>query len=146
MVHDEQHDLCALGTILSNDLTAEVCHVRDCQEASVALSQDHLPQLVLTDTKLPDGSWEDILKLAVAASQAVNVLIFSRVGNIGLYIEAMTRGAFDFITPNIPPRTFVQVLKSAAEDVHRRRELPQNPHSRERYGSVFYAMSFDAKS
>jgi FixJ family two-component response regulator len=42
----------------------------------------------------------------------MNVLIISRVGNIGLYVEAMIRGAFDFITPNIPPRTFVQVLKS----------------------------------
>jgi len=58
MVHNEQNCLGGLGTILSEDLIAEVRHVCDCHEASVALSQDRVPRLVLTDTKLPDGSWE----------------------------------------------------------------------------------------
>lgn len=122
MVHKQQSWLQGLQTILSEHLMAEVNHVRDCEEACVALKRDRVPQLVLTDTKLPDGSWEDILKSAVIAREPVNVLIISRVGNIALYREAIVRGAFDFITPNIPPVIFVQVLKSAAEDVHRRRK------------------------
>ena len=100
MVHDDQSWLCALGIILSENLMAEISHVCNCQAASVALSLPRIPDLVLTDTKLPDGSWEDILSLAVTATQPVNVLIISRVGNIGLYTDAMMRGAFDFITLN----------------------------------------------
>ena len=122
LVHDERSHLSALGAILSEQLLAEVNHVRDCEEASIALNQRCIPYLVFTDTKLPDGSWEDILKLAATSTQAVNVFVVSRVGNIGLYTEAMMRGAFDFITPNIPPAAFVEVLRTAMEDVYRRRQ------------------------
>lgn len=122
MVHETRSYLGTLGVILSEQLRAEIRHVGDCQEASCALHERRVPHLVLTDSKLPDGSWEDILEMAATASQPVNVLVVSRIGNIGLYTDAMMRGAFDVITPNIPPTVFIRVLSNAAEDVYRRRE------------------------
>jgi len=76
---------------------------------------------VFTDTKLPDGTFEDILGLAAKARQAVNVLVASEVGNIRLYEDAMEHGAFDFLTPNIEPRQFRSVFASASRDAQERR-------------------------
>jgi PleD family two-component response regulator len=122
MVHGESDCLCTLGAVLSERLLARVTHARDCSEASRALEERTVPDLIVSATKLRDGSWEDILNLARMASQPVHVLVVSRVGNISLYAEVMSCGAFDFITPNIPPAAFVQVLRDAADDVCRRRE------------------------
>jgi DNA-binding NtrC family response regulator len=116
LIHGEGSALATLERVLADHLLVEVNRVHNCQEASRTLSSGFSPHLILTDTKLPDGSWEDILKVAGAADPPVNVLIVSRVGNIGLYREAISRGAFDFITPNIPPAAFVQLLNDARED------------------------------
>lgn len=121
MVHGEQSPLRALSAILSEQFCAEVTRVCNCQEAAVLLEQAAVPHVIFTDTKLPDGSWQDILRITKTASQPVNAFVVSLVGNIVLYTEVMTQGAFDFITPNIPPAAFVEVLRSAVEDVNRRR-------------------------
>jgi ActR/RegA family two-component response regulator len=117
LIHDEGSCLATLGRIFRDHLLVDFNHVRNCEEASRALSCGLRPHLILTDTKLPDGSWEEILKLAATNNPPVNVLIVSRIGNIGLYREAIRRGAYDFITPNIPPAAFVQLLKDAKEDI-----------------------------
>ena len=122
LVCDEESCLSSLGAVLRDHLLVEFTHARSCQEASHALTSVRIPHLILTDTKLADGSWEDILNLATAVIQPVNVFVVSRIGNIGLYREAMSQGAFDFITPNIPPAAFVQTLKDATEDVCLRRQ------------------------
>jgi CheY-like chemotaxis protein len=112
---NDQDSLASLGRVLTEHLLLDVTHVRNCHEAAEALASGEIPDLILTDTRLPDGSWEDILKLA--ANPPVNVLLVSRIGNIGLYREAIIQGAYDFITPNIPPAAFVQLLIDAKEDV-----------------------------
>jgi ActR/RegA family two-component response regulator len=123
LVCDEESCLSSLGAVLRDHLLVEVTGARNCQEVSHTLTCGPIPHLILTDTKLADGSWEDILDLATAVAQPVNVFIVSRIGNIGLYREAMSRGAFDFITPNIPPAAFVQALNDATEDICLRRQL-----------------------
>ena len=121
VVHDERSALASLAEILSRHFSAEVIRACNCAEASVVLERSAVPHIVFTDTKLPDGSWEHVLRMAQAAHEPVNAFVVSLVGNIVLYTEVMTRGAFDFITPNIPPNAFIEVLKDAVEDVHRRR-------------------------
>jgi DNA-binding NtrC family response regulator len=123
MVYGERSPLRNLTEVLSQQFSAEITHARNCQEARIVLEQSALPHILFTDTKLSDGSWEDVLGMAKTASQAVNAFVVSLVGNIVLYTEAMTRGAFDFITPNIPPAAFSEVLRSALEDVISRRSI-----------------------
>jgi len=124
LVCDEGSCLSSVGAVLRDHVLVEVTRARSCQEAfHTLLTCGRIPHLILTDTKLADGSWEDILNLATAVVQPVNVFIVSRIGNIGLYREAMSQGAFDFITPNIPPAAFAQALNDATEDICLRRKL-----------------------
>jgi len=100
---------------------------RDISEASQAIEGAQPPHVVFTDTKLPDGDWQDVLALALKASEAVNVVVVSAVGNISLYFEAVERGAFDLLTPNIAPRDFPLLLQAAAQDAVARRAAGASP-------------------
>jgi DNA-binding NtrC family response regulator len=99
----------------------ELTHACNCKEASQAIQQASPPLLIFTDTRLSDGTFQDILKLAAKAPKFVNVLVVSKVGNITLYMEAMECGAFDFLTPNIEPSGFPPIFLSAAADAMERR-------------------------
>src|SRR5207237_8593139 len=75
LVCDQESCLSSLGAVLRDHLLVEFTHARNCQEASRALTSGRIPHLILTDTKLADGSWEDILNLATAVIQPVNVFV-----------------------------------------------------------------------
>jgi len=119
-VHDGREHLVALERSLRVQGVG-FNRVRDCQEALEALEGGPVPLVVFTDTRLPDGTFEDILGLAAKARQAVSVLVASEVGNIRLYQEAIEHGAFDFLTPNIESRQFRFVFASASSDAQERR-------------------------
>jgi DNA-binding NtrC family response regulator len=80
------------------------------------------PHLVLADPRLPDGSWEDVVVSAATAPAPVNVIVVSEVVDIALYLEAIQRGAFDFIVPPMSLPDFTYVVRSAVDNALRRRE------------------------
>jgi two-component system response regulator PilR (NtrC family) len=96
--------------------------VRTCQEAHQTLWGRQPPHLVLTDARLPDGSWEDVVLLAAEAPVPVNVIVVSEVVDIAFYLEAIQRGAFDFIVPPLALPDLTHVVRSAADNALRRRE------------------------
>ena len=102
----------------------ETRSVRTCREAHESLWGRQPPHLVLVDPQLPDGSWEDVVVSAAAAPSHANVIVVSEVVDIPLYLEAVQRGAFDFIVPPMPMPDFTYVVRSAVDNVLRRRESP----------------------
>ncbi len=120
LVHDHGEHLARFEEALRLH-KVELTHARTCREVSQAIQQSSPPLLIFTDTRLSDGSFQDILKLAAKAEKFVNVLVVSKVGNITLYMEAMEGGAFDFLTPNIEPSRFPPIFLSAAADAVDRR-------------------------
>ena len=81
------------------------------------------PELVFTDTQLPDGTWSDVVRLAEGARAPVNVIVVSRLVDIPLYVRAIEQGAFDFITPPFESADLAYVIRCAAGNVLRRREI-----------------------
>ena len=73
LVHDQPHPLDSLKPVL-RDLSVETCSVRTCEEAGRLITQTE-PQLVFTDTSLPDGSWADVVRMAERASSRVDVIV-----------------------------------------------------------------------
>jgi ActR/RegA family two-component response regulator len=69
------------------------------QEALPFLRSTNPPHLVFTEDMLPDGSWADVVKQANGACEPVKVIVVSRVDDVGLYVDAMNGGAYDFIVP-----------------------------------------------
>ena len=94
-----------------------------CREARGFLQKPKPPHLLFTDTTLPDGTWADLLSMARQAREPVNVVIVSRVDDMGLYLETMQQGAFDFITAPFPASDVAHVVQCASTDVSRRRQV-----------------------
>jgi len=91
--------------------------LKTCGEALPLLRKADPPHLVFTEALLPDGTWADVVKLALAALKPVKVIVVSRLIDIRLYMETMDRGAFDFIVPPATSDELARVLAGAVESV-----------------------------
>jgi len=94
---------------------------KNCAEAALALWSDCPPHLVFTETRLADGNWADVLTLATKASAPVNVIVVAPFADMSLYLQAIERGAFDFIVPPLSDPEFLHVVRTAAENAISRR-------------------------
>ena len=99
----------------------EVCWMRNCQEASTLLLGANPPHLVFTEIDLSDGTWADVVKLAVKAQKAVNVIVVARLADVRFYLETIVSGAFDFIVPPLTGDELGHVVRCAVENASRRR-------------------------
>jgi DNA-binding NtrC family response regulator len=98
-----------------------VLTARNCAEAALALWSQLPPHLVFTEIQLADGGWTDVLTLSMKASAPVNVIVVSSFVDVGLYVEAIQRGAFDFIVPPHSDPELLHVVRIAAENAFSRR-------------------------
>ena len=97
--------------------SVKVNWLRYCREALPVLREADPPHLVFTEALLPDGTWTDVVKLALAALQPVKVIVVSRLIDMRLYVDTMAGGAFDFIVPPMTGDELAHVLACAVESV-----------------------------
>ncbi len=119
-VHYESEPVGALEKALEGQFV-KVCHATNCREASRLLEDSNPPHLVFTDTTLPDGTWADVLGLAAKAPATVNVIVVAHFPDMRLYVEAIERGAFDFLAPPFMAFDVAHVMRCALENVVSRR-------------------------
>lgn len=100
-----------------------VWEAQTCAEARRLLAGPKPPELVFTDTQLPDGTWSDVVRLAEGARAPVNVIVVSCLVDIPLYVSAIEQGAFDFITPPFEPSDLAYIIRCAAGNVLHRKEI-----------------------
>ena len=91
--------------------------LQNYREALPLLRAADPPHLVFTEALLPDGTWADVVKLALAALKPMKVIVVSRLIDIRLYVETMDRGAFDFIVPPATSDELAHVLAGAIASV-----------------------------
>ncbi|MGH9448557.1 MAG: response regulator [Terriglobia bacterium] len=103
-----------------------------CAEALALIGQLDSPHLVFTDTRLPDGTWADVLNLVsgVQPRNSVKVIVVSRVVDHRLYLDAIESGAFDFIAPPFEPDDVAFIVRSAILSAWERRTRTDAPSSR----------------
>ena len=120
LLHNREDIFDTLKPILDSQciVTREA---KTCGEALLSLWAKRPPHLVFTDVQLADGNWCDVVSLADKCPLPINVIVISRQLDVNLYIEAMERGAFDFITPPLEGSDVAHVVRCAAQNVLRRR-------------------------
>ena len=101
-----------LAECLQGDLVPTL-RARTCREAR-SLLQQCTPQVLFTDTSLPDGSWTDVLSLAAGQSGNIPVILVSRFDDMELYLQAIERGAFDFMSLPLRPSDVAFVFEHAS--------------------------------
>jgi DNA-binding NtrC family response regulator len=95
--------------------------LRYYREALPLLRGEDPPHLVFAEALLPDGTWADVVKLALEALKPVKVIVVSRLIDVRLYVETMAGGAFDFIVPPMTSDELAHILACAVESVSNQR-------------------------
>jgi DNA-binding NtrC family response regulator len=98
-------------------LSVKVNWLQNCREALPVLREADPPHLIFTEALLPDGTWADVVKLALEALKPVKVIVVSRLIDVGLYVQTMGSGAFDFIVPPVTRDELAHVLAGAVGSV-----------------------------
>jgi DNA-binding NtrC family response regulator len=120
LVHGRPSPLQGLEQALQI-LAVKTNQAQTISQAKQVLEVREPPELVFTDTQLPDGTWTDVVRLGEAAAVPVNVIVVSRLVDVRFYVEVIEGGAFDFIAPPFEPSGLAHVVYCAAGNVLRRR-------------------------
>lgn len=104
-----------------------VVHVPSRAQACRQLDRANPSPLVFTDTRLPDGTWADILALAGKAALPVNVIVVAGAVNTRLYVDAIEGGAFDFVSAPFDSEDVAYVTRCAWENALARRTATRRP-------------------
>jgi two-component system C4-dicarboxylate transport response regulator DctD len=97
-------------------------------DAVSALSKAR-PDVVLTDMRMPGMSGFDLLEAAHSQHPDLPVVLISAHGDVPLAVEAMGKGAYNFLEKPYDPGRLITVLKHAAEN-HRLTQDNRNLRAR----------------
>ncbi|MCW5828511.1 MAG: sigma-54-dependent Fis family transcriptional regulator [Deltaproteobacteria bacterium] len=111
LVDDEPSSLLAL-TIFLKKAGHEVTTASD-GEAALRVIEDMAPEVVVTDYRMEPLTGLDVLKKVQELQYPVEVILLTGEGTIGLAVEAMKMGAFDFLTKPVKPEDLNKVVNLA---------------------------------
>jgi DNA-binding NtrC family response regulator len=100
----------------------EVLEASTLAEARAALEQNQADICVL-DIKLPDGNGLQLMDDVVHESWQPKFIVITAYGEIDIAVDAMKKGAVDFLTKPLNMKTLKQSIERAEEIVTMRREL-----------------------
>lgn len=85
------------------------------EEALLAIKQDGLPKVVITDICLPGLSGENILTSILHQDPDVPVILITGHGDISMAVNALRNGAYDFIEKPFPIDRLIDTTRRAQE-------------------------------
>ncbi len=91
--------------------------------------KERLPALVITDVMLPDGNGIDLLEQLLRTNPGLPVIVITAFGTIRMAVEAIKKGAYDYLTKPFEKEELSLVVRQALQG----RELPQDIN---RYGII----------
>ncbi len=127
IVDDEAGIVEMLSIVFANE-GYRIVTARSCTEGLARL-EARLPDLVLTDVKMPDGSGFEILKRSRELAPAVPVVMITAYTTTKTAIEALKAGAYDYISKPFDVEEMKHVVARALE---RKRLSDQNVALKER--------------
>lgn len=114
VVDDEKDMLVLLKRSLEPDLKILVMTASSGEEALKIYSEQHF-DLVLADIKMPGISGMELLELIKKGNPDQTVVMMTAFGSIDTAVEAMKRGAYDFITKPFDHDALILRLEKALE-------------------------------
>jgi DNA-binding NtrC family response regulator len=84
------------------------------------------PSIVVTDLKMPRMDGMQLLEQIAEAPQPVAVILLTALGSVDSAVNAMKRGAFDFIEKPVNPTRLRNILQNASRLRGTERELEAN--------------------
>lgn len=92
----------------------DIHHVDNGQDA-ISFLEEHLPQVILLDLKLPDMNGMDILKHINEKQFPTSVIIITAYGSIDVAVNALHLGALDFLEKPFSGDRLLVTVRNALE-------------------------------
>ncbi len=116
LVVDDEPAMRQVLEIAFRRLGFEVVGAPGVKTAIEALQQNPQPfPLVITDLLMPDGSGIDVLSAAKARSAATEVILMTAHSTVDSALDAMKKGAYDFVTKPFSPAEMLALSQKALE-------------------------------
>ncbi len=78
---------------------------------------EHSFSILITDLKLPDGSGLSILEFAKVNSPCTQVIMMTGYAEVSSAVEAIKKGALDYISKPFRPEELLMVMQQSREDI-----------------------------
>jgi DNA-binding NtrC family response regulator len=111
LIHEEARIFESLRKAL-RDLGVNTYSVATCQDARDLITQCQ-PQIVFTERRVSDGTWQTILRMADAAAVPLSLIVVAPHPDTRFYLSVMEEGAFDFVAPPFEHESLKFVVHSA---------------------------------
>ncbi|WP_437321935.1 sigma-54-dependent transcriptional regulator [Sorangium sp. So ce385] len=116
LVVDDEPGLRQVLNIAFRRQGYEVALAPGAGAALEAIRQNPQPfPLILTDLVMPDGSGIEVLAAAKARSSATEVIVMTAHSTVESALDAMRRGAYDFVTKPFSPAELIALAAKALE-------------------------------
>ncbi len=120
VVDDEKNILKVVATTLGKESYA-VDTARSSEEAIEKFDSD-THDLIITDLKLPGKGGMELLEYVKSRNPQIPVIMITAFGTIENAVEAMRKGAFNYLTKPVNPDELLTVVKEVLEKYDLKRE------------------------
>ncbi len=122
LVIDDEPDIRALFALTLSQLGLRVSEAGDVQSARTLLTK-HRYSLCLTDMRLPDGTGLELVEHIQERYPEMPVAVITAYGNTDSAVEALKKGAFDYVTKPLELQRLRAMVQTALELPHNRAPL-----------------------
>lgn len=113
LVVDDEHDIRTLLETAIKRMGFNTSLAENVTEARAQL-QTHKFDLVLTDMKMPDGDGFEVVQICQTLEHFTPCAVITAHGSMDMAIEALKRGAFDFVSKPIAFDKLKQLIEAAS--------------------------------
>lgn len=114
LVIDDEPDIRELLSITLEQMGLEVVTAARLAKARKLLENEDF-DLCLTDMKMPDGNGLELVEMVQLIKPQLPIAMITAFGNMEIAIEALKKGAFDFISKPLELMRLRSVVQSALE-------------------------------
>ncbi|ROQ90216.1 sigma-54-dependent transcriptional regulator [Desulfosoma caldarium] len=115
IVDDEQDMLTGLERLLGYELPQVIVETASRPQQAVAMVERNAYDVVLLDIRMPDIGSMELLKILRQKDPWLTVVMMTAYGSIETAVEAIKRGAYDFVTKPFDKNVLLQTLNKAIE-------------------------------
>ena len=121
MVEDSL-SMAAIYKAYLNDTNYKVRIVTDLDSAYSEIERE-IPDIILLDVELPDGSGLTLLKEIQAQTDDIEIIVMTAHGSSQMAVQAIEDGAFDFLTKPFDAARLLVTLDNATKHQHLNRRV-----------------------
>jgi DNA-binding NtrC family response regulator len=122
LIVDDDRNLLKILHDIVKEIAIDIVAASNAESAISAI-ETRAFDLVITDLKMPGKSGIDVLTFSLKMNPSVPVIMVSAFGSVEAAVEAMKRGAYDFITKPFNPDELLQTVRKALSESNKNKEI-----------------------